>query len=128
MGAISTFTKEAEVATIPIGIIVKKGSTDDVVIPATADTDVAFGINVLGNFNDESKIGQEVSIGFSGRAQVLAGASVNTGDLITSDGAGKAIPLAGSTKTVSIIGMAIADAATDTLFEVAVNVHRLNIP
>jgi len=129
MGAFIAFTKVVEVASIPIGKIVKKGSGSGVIIPATADTDDAFGNTVDSNFNAESKVDQEASIAYGGQRQVLFGENVSDGALLTSDGNGDAIALTGAgAKTVTIIGRAHGDAQSGQLGEIIGPVYRLHIP
>lgn len=76
--------------------IVKFGSTDDSVVPATAGT--AIGVSA----DASAAPGERVDIVMTGATPVRYGATVTRGDRLTSDANGAAIPLTEGAQSVGI--------------------------
>lgn len=128
MGQMFSFTKEVETVTLVLGKIVIQGSTALLTVAAGADTNVALGVYVDTNFNAEGKVGDEVTIAFTGLGKVLAGGTIAAGDLISSNASGSGIKVAGAgPKEIAVIGIAKEAAVSGDLFDVAINLHRLHI-
>lgn len=95
---ILTFTAGAAIAA---KTLVKFGSADGTVVPASAATDAIIGITELGADN----AGDRIDVTLAGIEEAAYGDAVTRGDLLTTDANGKAIKatVAGS----RIIGYAL---------------------
>ena len=99
---------------IPAYTAVKFGSDDNTVVAAAAATDLVMGTTM----ELAAASGERCDVQLNGIANVLAGAAITRGSLVTVDASGRAIaaaPAAGS--NVTIIGRAFesASAAGDVI-------------
>jgi hypothetical protein len=109
---IASFATTADLSSFSYCIV--KMSAAGLVEQSTASTEVLMGVLTDGVANGSSaKAG--VSVAITGIAKVRAGAAVNTGQPLTSDGQGRALPAAAGDH---IIGRALTDAGgADEIFE-----------
>lgn len=84
---ILTFTAGAAIAA---KTLVKFGSANGTVVPASAATDAIIGITELGADN----AGDRIDVTLSGIEEVKYGGTVDRGDLLTSDANGAAVKAA----------------------------------
>ncbi len=90
------------------GLIMQKNTTADQVALATAKTQVLVGILQ----NKPAASGRAATVQVAGIAKVISGAAVTVGDLVTTDGNGKAITFSPTAATVEwVIGIAMTSSA-----------------
>jgi hypothetical protein len=91
-----------ESSAIAKGLIVKAGTAADGILIATAATSALLGVTV-----EPIAPGKSQSYQVGGKAAVLSGAAITVGQVLTSDAAGKAVPLtASASSTARILGTA----------------------
>lgn len=107
------------------GILVKFGTSDNLVIPAAAATDNVIGVAKVPAGNDDliptgttpptpaASPGERIDVVMVGIANTRYGAAVTRGDRLISDADGKAIPTAATTDV--IIGIATVSGVADDL-------------
>lgn len=107
----SPYKKDFEAgATINANRIVKYG-TAPAVIQGAAATDLLLGVTTN---SDAAVTGASVDVIMSGEAQVVAGAAVAVGALVTSDGTGRAVTAAATNRSVGV-ALTAAGAADDVI-------------
>jgi len=106
------------------GLIMQKNTTADQVALATAATQVLTGILQ----NKPAAAGRAATVQVAGIAKVVAGAAVTVGDVLTTDGAGKAITFVPTAATVEwVIGFAMtAAAAANEVIEVLLLIQTVS--
>ena len=96
---------------VPIYRIVKKGASEDLVIPSSAGLDKHTGVAQTGGAT-----GARVRVGMSGIVKVEAGGTFVQGDRLTSDANGRAIVAApGAGVNVNVIGIAMSDSVLNDI-------------
>jgi hypothetical protein len=118
-GLIKTFTAETAVAAYRI---VKHGSADTNVVPATAVTDALIG--VCGMVAGE--LGKRADITMSDIAEVEFGGPVTRGDWLTSDGSSRAVTAAPAAATNNnVIGRAMCSGVLGDIGQVLLSPNRI---
>jgi hypothetical protein len=112
---IKNFKAEAAIAAFTI---VKHGTADGQVVPAAAVSDKLLGVtsDIAAAINERS------DVILSGLADVLYGAAVTRGDLLTSDASGRAVTAAPAAGTNNrIIGVAMVSGVLGDIGQVDIN-------
>lgn len=119
--------KEAQVETSAIGhgLIVKMGSTDDLVTLATAATDSPVGVSfVEGNQNTVSTaVGDVISVQMTRIAEVRYGGTVTRGQNLVANSVGRAIAVT-SNSGVQSIGKALTSGVAGDFGYVLLNISN----
>ena len=116
MGQTSDIEKSVKAGAAITGFTIGKfGADDDTMVPGAASTDELIGI-----FQHDALSGAEVRVMLEGISRLKLGTGgITRGQLLTSDGTGQGVALAGAAGTnVSVIGRAMASGVAGDIIPV----------